>query len=112
REHDNLRAALRWAMESGAVETGLRLAAALWRFWYAGGHLSEGRAWLEGLLDRAMRDAGAVAGLVGARALVGAGVLATMQGDYERAARHCEHSLALYREAGDQAGVAVALDVL
>src|SRR5262249_52329461 len=44
-EHDNLRAALQWSVEA---EKRLRLASALWRFWYVRGHLQEGRGWLEG----------------------------------------------------------------
>src|SRR5258707_15396064 len=32
REHDNLRAALRWCIARGAAEEGLRLVGALWRF--------------------------------------------------------------------------------
>ena len=50
REHDNFRAALDRLEASGAGETALRLAAALWRFWYLKGHLAEGRQRLEGVL--------------------------------------------------------------
>ncbi|HEV2759512.1 MAG TPA: BTAD domain-containing putative transcriptional regulator, partial [Acidimicrobiales bacterium] len=46
-EHDNLRTALDWAAEDGRVEEGLRLAAALVRFWEIRGYLSQGRARLE-----------------------------------------------------------------
>jgi hypothetical protein len=47
REHNNLRAALRFSLQSEDVKSTLRLGGALWRFWYVRGHLSEGRRWLE-----------------------------------------------------------------
>ena len=46
REHDNLRAALRWACAHDP-ETALRLVASLWRFWFVRGHAVEGARWVE-----------------------------------------------------------------
>ncbi|MEK7785806.1 MAG: hypothetical protein AAB658_10375, partial [Chloroflexota bacterium] len=42
-EHDNLRAALRWARESGEALIGLQIAGVLHWFWWFQGYLSEGR---------------------------------------------------------------------
>ena len=49
-DYDNLRAAMDWAERTGDASTGLRTAAAIWRFWQQRGRLSEGRARLERLL--------------------------------------------------------------
>jgi predicted ATPase/class 3 adenylate cyclase len=111
REHDNLRAALRWAREGGEAELGLRLAGALWLFWYKHGHLSEGRAWLEDLLARAELGEKVVQPAVRARALLWASTFATEQGDYGRAAALYEESEALCRELGDTWGLAWSLNV-
>src|SRR5439155_12936751 len=46
-EQDNLRAALRWAVERGEVEDELRLVAALWDYWWMRGHLREGQGLVE-----------------------------------------------------------------
>ncbi len=99
REHDNLRAVLAWAMEQAAekqrIETALRLAGALERFWAAHGHLHEGLNFLE----RVLASNEGVASDVRARALNCAGWLALRQGEYEQAEAFCEEGLKLYREA-------------
>jgi predicted ATPase len=126
-EHDNLRAALRWARDVGAGEFGLRLSGALWRFWYMRGYFSEGRAQLAAVLESAMPpggpDAAAVAGpppapqsaaLLAARAkaLHGAGALASMQGASAAARAFYEQGLTLRRALGDARGVAASLNNL
>lgn len=95
RDHDNLRAALTWCLESDPA-AGLRLAAALWQFWWAHGHLTEGRNWLERLLTARPEPSPARA-----RALLGAGYLAMQQSDWSAARRHLEAGLALSRELGE-----------
>src|SRR6185295_15589566 len=47
REHDNLRAALRWAEQQVDTETVLRIGVALYLFWLLHGHAREGLRWLE-----------------------------------------------------------------
>ncbi len=114
-EHDNLRAALRWSIVAGDGESGLRIVAALWRFWWLRGYPSEGRRWLAELLAIAPGNAagaGAVSGVARDRALHGGAWLAYSQGDLARATAMAEESLALMRAAGDTSGSASALNVL
>ena len=96
-EHDNLRAALSWALEGGQAELGLRLAGALRLFWVGRGHYSEGRRWCEEGLNRG----GSVPQSVRANALLGAGYFTASQGDLGLAIERLEDSLALYRQVGD-----------
>src|SRR5262249_48321447 len=82
REHDNLRAALRWTLDGGQIEAGLRLAAALERFWLTYGNVSEGRSWLSELLAQGGQPVDLT---VRARALSVAGQLAYRQNDLDEA---------------------------
>jgi non-specific serine/threonine protein kinase len=108
REHDNLRAALHWAREQEVAELSLRLAGALWRFWYRRGYRSEGREWLR----LALALPGPATPAVRAMALHGAGLLAHHQGDEAEAQRLHEASLTLQRELGDSRGIATSLNAL
>ena len=104
-EHDNFRRALTTFQEAGDAPAQLRLAGALWRFWWHRGFLSEGRRWLE----RALAGGNAAATADRATALDGAGALAEAQGDLATAAGHHEAALELWREIGDHRGVARSL---
>ena len=52
RDEENLRSALRWAIDAGEPDIGLRTASAIWRYWHYWGVLREGRDWLEALLEQ------------------------------------------------------------
>ncbi len=109
REHDNIRAAMRWSVESEDAESGLRMAGALSRFWYLRGHMSEGRQ----CTAEALATPGAEAPtLVRAKALYNAGYLASLQGDLEQARLALEESLLIRRELGDRQGIAASLNEL
>src|SRR6266487_2431878 len=121
REHDNLRAALQGSLEQtgddeaeqsigDGREIALRLGAALRLFWWGRGHWSEGRTFLERALAAGVSLADTrIDPSVRAKALFAAAHLAFVQSDYARTEVLCEGSLALYRELGDQYGIAYSL---
>lgn len=104
-ELDNLRATLRWAIDHRRIEIGMRMAAALWRFWQIRAHINEGREILVELLSV---DA-EVDPAIRARALSAAGSLAYWRNDGEACTRYYEASLAMRRELGDPAELASSL---
>jgi predicted ATPase/class 3 adenylate cyclase/Tfp pilus assembly protein PilF len=104
-EHDNMRAALRWALELGGdAEIGLRLAAALSRFWFIRGYLFEGRQWL----GRALAAGQGIAGDARSAAVQAAASLAWGQGDRAGAGVLYEEALRLATEQGDAIGMATS----
>jgi predicted ATPase/class 3 adenylate cyclase/Tfp pilus assembly protein PilF len=94
-EHDNMRAALRWALGQEKVELGLRLGGALWLFWSVIGHYSEGRRWLEEALEAGRRGSHLESR---AMALAGVGALARDQGDLDLAEEALEEGFELLGE--------------
>jgi predicted ATPase len=108
-EYDNLRAVLEWSCaDQSNLEVGLRVAGSLTEFWFVRGPFSEGRAWFARVLER-WRDGEPSLIEARAKALLGSGRLAWIQGEYTRSNELLKQSLALYQELGDRSGVAHVL---
>ena len=104
-EHDNLRAALTWCLADATdADRALRLAGALVWFWLTRAHVTEGRRWLDLVLERP--DGAPVAYL---KALHGAGWLAHMQHDAATAQRRADAALTLARDLGHPWSLSFAL---
>jgi len=112
REHNNLRAAMRWSLEQGetkhSMEMALRLGGVLRWFCLVRGHFSEGR----NFLVRALAGSEGIAPSVQAKAFDAAARLAGIQGDNDQKELLCKKSLALYQQLGDKLGMAHALYLL
>ena len=97
-ERHNLRAAMRWSLNAGEPGYGLRIAAAIWRFWHLRAELREGLAWLDELLAHPAAQ-GDTATRV--RALSAAGGLAYWLQQYDLAWARYEEALAMAERLGD-----------
>jgi predicted ATPase/DNA-binding CsgD family transcriptional regulator len=103
-EHQNLRAALTWFAQCGDAESLSRLAGALWSFWWMGGHIGEGRWWLE----RALAASAGVSSGAPRQILAAAANFAILQNDHARAQALGTELLALSSADGDRVGEAHA----
>jgi predicted ATPase/class 3 adenylate cyclase len=106
REHANIRAALRWAIEAREAERAQESAGALWRFWQQRGHLAEASRWFEEILAMPSGQARTAAR---AKALLGAGGVSWWQVDRRAAGAFYEEAVAIERELGDPARLAEAM---
>ncbi len=103
--HDDIRAALDWAIEQGDGAFAVRMTGALAEFWRTRGHHTEGRLRLASALALAP-DAPAPHLR---KALGGAGLLASYQGDYALGESYLKEALAAARSDGDDEAEAVIL---
>jgi predicted ATPase/transcriptional regulator with XRE-family HTH domain len=104
-EHDNIRVALRWALDHQDSEAALRSSAALFRFWERRGHFQEGCAWLE----QALASGGDAPARYRGLALNALAFLCWRGGDPERALPIADEALAVNREVGKARDVAQSL---
>ncbi len=106
-DHANFQAALAWqGQDADGPMIGLRLAGALWWFWYVRGYLSEG---LQNL-SRVLEPEGAQNPTPArSKALTAAGTLSCIQGDYLAGRTYFEESLSIERHLGSRQEIAVTL---
>jgi predicted ATPase len=108
-EHDNFRVALDYLIKTGDAEWGLRLGAALFRFWETRDYLTEGRNAIARLL--ALQGTAANPKLR-ARLLFAGAVLAGEQSDFTSAQQMFEDSRDTCLALNDKRGVAVAMNAM
>jgi len=115
-DEDNIGQALRWAISTGepdAVDTAMRITAALGWYWFLHGYPPDAREWFDALLGSTTdvgRDAVDGHGLaVRARALNAAGFRATDHAEYAVAATFHDRALGIWRRLGDTSGLVASL---
>jgi predicted ATPase/class 3 adenylate cyclase len=105
RDHDNVRAALDWAVAKPDPTLGARLAYAIWRFWQQRGYLNEARARFEQLEAQGWE----LEPVDRAHFAEAFGGIAYWQSDHPTATRLYDEQLRLWREIGDRREIANAL---
>ncbi|MGH7637968.1 MAG: BTAD domain-containing putative transcriptional regulator [Gemmatimonadaceae bacterium] len=105
RELDNIRVALNCTRKE-AIGDHLELLGDLGWFWYSSGHWSEARRWYDAAIALPWTDD---MGRARAAVLLGASVIASLQGQPQVAVPWLEESVTLFRSVGDRSGEAYAL---
>ena len=96
-EHANLRAALRWLLDTGRFDDGLSMCQALSGFWLSQGFLLEGESWFARFLDR---PDGSLSSEVAA-GLYSWGRLSEYAGDLDRALERFQRSRSVSSDLED-----------
>jgi predicted ATPase/class 3 adenylate cyclase len=102
RDRYNLRAALKWLHESGRAEDAMAMAGALRWFWVIKREVTDGMEWLE----RTLAHREGVDPAILARALNGAGLLASRRLAFDEAHSYLTEALEIHRDLGDKLGEA------
>ena len=100
---DNFRTALESAINAGDAELALRLGGSLWWFWYLRGFYNEGRRWLDQVLAMSGEEE------IRSKAMTGAGALAFLQCDYDKATQLLDAAIDFARAHGDPMSLAQSL---
>jgi predicted ATPase len=104
-EHDNIRAALTWALEKNEVDVALHIAGAVWKLWQIHGHVEEGMKWMQIILSRS----GGQISTARAKVLWGAGWLGMVTGNLSQSRKYFEEGAAISRQLNDRRYLGLAL---
>ncbi len=104
---EDIRQAVNWALQRGQLESAARIVIGLSKFWDQHGHWRTALAWLEQVL---MKDT-LLPTDVASTAFAQAGWMACRLGDFERATRLLDESVARWRALGERTGLSRALDL-
>jgi tetratricopeptide (TPR) repeat protein len=101
-DHGNLRAALRWCLESDDAEAVAHAGWTIWLFWWLHSYLGEGRQLASDALER-----GGLSEIGRAKAMAVQGCMAFWQADYAEGVPLLVGALEVFSAEGDMAGVAL-----
>ncbi|MDQ3194318.1 MAG: tetratricopeptide repeat protein, partial [Bacteroidota bacterium] len=100
-EIGNVEKGLKWSIESNHCEEGLRIAAAMGKFWQIRGYVSGGIYWLEAILQKNTENNNSVY----CKVICQLGNFARLKGDVDKARKLLDESLKIRRELGDKTGI-------
>jgi predicted ATPase/DNA-binding CsgD family transcriptional regulator len=106
-EHENMRAALVWALDEGEVLEVACFALAIWRFWHVRTFQREGLRWLERI--RELDEVTPLPPTLRPRLFNALGVLSHSLRQFDRATSYHTEALQLWRELDDHVGLAQAV---
>jgi predicted ATPase/DNA-binding SARP family transcriptional activator len=107
-EHDNLRAALRWAMDQSDADLALRLVGALGWFWFMRGHWKESWQWMRKALDLST----GTNPVIRAKAICRAGGLEIIRGNMVGTVELVDEAMDICRQSEDEEGLAWSLNLM
>jgi tetratricopeptide (TPR) repeat protein len=107
-EHDNLRGVLRWATDNNKADLAFRLVGALGWFWFMRGHWKESWRWFH-----KANDLESISKPINrAKAICRAGGLQIIRGNMIGTVELVEEAMDIYRESGDEEGLAWSLNLM
>lgn len=104
-EHNNVRSALRWFIQSEDIESALQMCGNLWTFWYTRGYFREGRRWISEALGKNKFVTDKTMG----NALYAEGILSMALGLYDSALRSFQRAQIIWEKTQNKRGLAQIL---